>query len=74
MLFRSLAAFYALGVDVHRLYPRLQQLKEFPQEKVFGSTGVLTLNDENVVQRELMWAQFREGEVLAVPMIFTATE
>ena len=65
-----LAPFYALGVDVLRLYPRLQQLKEFPDEKIFGSTGVLTLNKDNVVNRTLMWAQFKNGEVSAIPMIF----
>lgn len=66
----QLAPFYALGLDVHRLYPRLQQLKEYEHEKVFGSTGILTLSDENVVRRTLMWAQFKDGEVESVPMIF----
>ncbi len=66
----QLAPFYALGVDVHRLYPRLQQLKEYPNERIYGSTGMLALNEENVVTRTLMWAQFQEGEVKAVPMIF----
>ncbi len=68
----QLSPFYALGVDVHRLYPRLQQLKEFPEEKIFGATGILTLNKDNVVNRTLMWAQFRDGTVSAVPMIFDA--
>ena len=66
----QLAPFYALGVDVHRLYPRLQQLKDYPNERVFGSTGMLALNEDNVITRTLMWAQFQEGEVRAVPMIF----
>ncbi|MBO6700750.1 MAG: penicillin-binding protein activator [Pseudomonadales bacterium] len=66
----QLAPFYALGVDVHRLYPRLQQLKDYPNERVFGSTGMLTLDEDNVITRTLMWAQFQEGEVRAVPMIF----
>lgn len=66
----QLAPFYALGVDVHRLYPRLQQLKEYPNERVYGSTGMLALTEENVITRTLMWAQFQEGEVRAVPMIF----
>ena len=68
----QLAPFYALGVDVHRLYPRLQQLKEFPEEKIFGATGILTLNKDNIVKRSLMWAQFRDGKVSTVPMIFDA--
>ncbi len=66
----SLAPFYAMGVDAHRLYPRLQQLKEYPQERVFGSTGMLALNQDNVITRTLMWAQFKEGEAVSVPMIF----
>ena len=66
----QLAPFYALGVDVHRLYPRLQQLKELPEEKIFGLTGILTLNEDNIVNRSLMWAQFRDGKVSTIPMIF----
>ncbi len=66
----QLAPFYALGVDVHRLYPRLQQLREFPKERVYGSTGVLRLNRDNVIERTLMWARFNEGTVTSVPMIF----
>ncbi|MBT5700889.1 MAG: hypothetical protein HOI67_05510 [Gammaproteobacteria bacterium] len=65
-----LSPFYALGVDVHRLYPRLQQLKELPEEKIFGLTGILTLNEDNIVNRSLMWAQFRDGKVSTIPMIF----
>ena len=66
----QLAPFFAMGVDVHRLYPRLQQLKEFPEERIFGSTGILQLNDNNVVTRQLMWASFDNGEIRSVPMIF----
>ena len=66
----QLAPFYALGVDVHRLYPRLQQLKEFPEERIFGSTGILTLNRDNVIVRTLMWGFFADGETKSVPMIF----
>lgn len=68
----QLSPFYALGVDVHRLYPRLQQLKEFPEEKIFGATGILNLDKDNVVKRTLMWAQFRDGKVSAIPMMFDA--
>ena len=66
----QLSPFYALGVDAHRLYPRLQQLKEFPEEKIFGATGILTLNKDNVVNRSLTWAQFRHGKVSTLPVIF----
>ena len=66
----QLAPFYALGVDVHRLYPRLRQLKAFPDERVFGATGALALGEGNIVKRTLMWAEFRDGEVKALPATF----
>jgi outer membrane PBP1 activator LpoA protein len=47
-----------------------QQLKELPEEKIFGLTGILTLNEDNIVNRSLMWAQFRDGKVSTIPMIF----
>ena len=68
----QLAPFYALGVDAHRLYPRLQQLKEFPEENIFGATGILKLNRDNIVNRALTWAQFRGGKVSTLPVMFDA--
>jgi outer membrane PBP1 activator LpoA protein len=68
----QLAPFYALGVDAHRLYPRLQQLKELPDENIFGATGILTLNKDNIVNRALTWAQFRNGKVTTLPIMFDA--
>jgi uncharacterized protein len=69
----ALAQFYALGVDAYRLFPRLQQLREIPDSRVYGGTGVLRLRDNNVVARELMWAQFKDGTANVVPMIIDAT-
>ena len=71
---QQLAPFFALGVDAHRLYPRLDQLKEDDRERIFGSTGILSLNDRNIVQRSLMWAQFKDGEISSVPMLFDAVK
>jgi outer membrane PBP1 activator LpoA protein len=57
----GLAAFYALGLDAYRLYPRLRQLKELPHQKLFGTTGRLTIDQSNIIRRELIWATFRDG-------------
>ena len=65
----QLAPFYALGVDAFRLYPRLNQLRQYPETKIYGSTGVLKLNPRNVLVRKLMWAQFTDGEVVTSPMV-----
>jgi outer membrane PBP1 activator LpoA protein len=65
----SLAPFYALGVDAFRLYPRLEQMKQLPDEKIFGSTGVLRLNPQNILTRRLLWAQFSDGAVVTNPQV-----
>jgi hypothetical protein len=65
----QLAPFYALGVDAFRLYPRLQQLKEVSDTRIFGATGVLHLNPDNVLVRKLMWAQFTDGQVVSTPLV-----
>ncbi len=64
----SLARFYALGVDAYRLVPRLQQLSQLPEQRLFGATGVLRIQD-GVVYRRLMWGRFSEGSVVTVPII-----
>ncbi len=67
-----LAAFYALGVDAYQLYPRLKQLKTLKNSKINGVTGVLSLNDARIITRELMWGQFKNGEIDVIPTITDA--
>ncbi|HKI73998.1 MAG TPA: penicillin-binding protein activator, partial [Pseudomonadales bacterium] len=67
---KSLAAFYALGIDAYHLYPRLQQIKEVPSDRLFGNTGILQLRSDNVVTRTLMWARFTDGQAVSMPMIY----
>ena len=69
----QMAPFFALGVDAYRVYPRLEQLKKIRTNKIFGSTGVLQLDKNNIITRKLMWAQYRDGEVMTVPMNLDAT-
>ncbi len=52
---------YALGVDAYRLYPRLRQLQEVPQARLYGSTGVLSLKDNRQILREQTWAHIQGG-------------
>lgn len=69
----QMAPFFALGVDAYRIYPRLEQLKQVSTGKLFGSTGVLQLEKSNIITRKLMWAQYRNGEVVTVPIIIDAS-
>ena len=65
-----LTPFYALGVDAYRIYPRLQQMKEVANQRVAGTTGVLKLNQNNAIERTLMWARFRDGKVIPTSIVF----
>ena len=65
----SFAPFYALGVDAFRLYPRLEQMKRVTTERIYGETGILRLDSNNVINRTLAWAMFANGEVVPAPLV-----
>ncbi|HET8711869.1 MAG TPA: penicillin-binding protein activator, partial [Spongiibacteraceae bacterium] len=52
---------YALGVDSFNLYPRLHQLENKTGTRLAGQTGVLTLDTQRVVRRELPVAKMHNG-------------
>ena len=55
---------YAFGVDAYRLYPRLEQLKKIKQSHFYGVTGRLSVNDNNIIERQQVWAEFKLGRAL----------
>lgn len=63
---RAPAAFsrlHALGVDAFRLYPRLAQLEQIEQARLYGTTGTLRVRPGGRLERELDWAHFQGGNV-----------
>ncbi|USD20560.1 penicillin-binding protein activator [Microbulbifer variabilis] len=66
----AFARLYALGADAFRLYPRLPMLRQFPEQKVHGLTGALSLSTDGRIVREQMWAQIEKG----VPVPITTIE
>lgn len=56
----------AFGIDAFRLYPRLRQLETGAQNAFIGATGVLSLDTDNRITRQLDWATMQEG--LALPL------
>ncbi|GAA5444225.1 penicillin-binding protein activator LpoA [Microbulbifer sp. NBRC 101763] len=66
----AFARLYALGADAFRLYPRLPMLRQFPQQKVHGLTGALSLSADGRIVREQMWARIEKG----VPVPITTVE
>jgi outer membrane PBP1 activator LpoA protein len=68
----ALAPFYALGVDAYHLHQRLSQMEQIPGAKVFGMTGIITLEDNRTFKRRLPWAQVKNGKVRAIPQVTDA--
>ena len=52
---------YAMGIDSFRLLPNLARLQSNPKEMLEGKTGHLYLDRINQVQRQLVWAEMRDG-------------
>ncbi|RRD00139.1 penicillin-binding protein activator [Amphritea balenae] len=57
---------YALGIDAFQLFPYLAQLAASPIAQVNGETGILSIKQNNQVQRTLNWNIFKQG--LAQPL------
>jgi outer membrane PBP1 activator LpoA protein len=64
----------ALGADAFRLYARLPQLAQIEQMRIFGATGTLRMLPGGRIEREQIWARFRNGLVQPLPMIMTNSE
>lgn len=56
---------YALGYDAYTLVNQMNQLVLFPRLSVAGQTGTLYLN-RGQINRELQWAQFKDGTPQAI--------
>jgi len=59
----SLGRLYAMGADAYLLAPRLNQLLALPDTQLDGLSGTLSLNPQQRIERQLPWAEFRDGEV-----------
>lgn len=63
----QLAPLYALGADAYRLVPYLSTLRSNAEERLEGATGLLRMDSEGVVHREVLPARFQDGEVEQLP-------
>ncbi len=51
----------AMGVDSFRLYARIAQLEAYPQTRLHGATGMLSMQSNGGIKRELLEAQIING-------------
>lgn len=56
-LSKKMPRLYAMGVDAYRLGSRLDRLSDNPQAHVRGKTGILRVNSERRIQRQLTLAR-----------------
>ncbi len=52
---------FAFGLDAYRLLPYLVRMRHQPGLRIPGSTGVLQVNSDGHVIRDLAWAKFAGG-------------
>jgi outer membrane PBP1 activator LpoA protein len=64
----SLSRIFAMGFDSYQLLNKLPLMKQAPYIRHFGQTGELTLNDENILTRSLIWGQYKNNQVTQIGM------
>lgn len=64
----------ALGADAFRLYARLPQLAQIGQMRIYGATGTLRMLPDGRIEREQLWAKFRNGLAQPLPIIATSND
>lgn len=55
------ARLFAMGVDAFDLTTQLKKLSVSPHLAYAGMTGKLSVNENNMIVRQLVWAQFKNG-------------
>ena len=58
---------FALGMDAYALSSRIIALRTIPEARYAGFSGQLSSDGNGVVRRKLMWAQFQNAELVAMP-------
>ena len=64
---RRLARLHAMGYDAYNLIASLFAARGNTMNELDGATGTLFLDANGRVHRRLAWAQFQQGEVVALP-------
>jgi outer membrane PBP1 activator LpoA protein len=57
----SLSRLRAMGLDAYQLMSRLPILLQTPGAQYHGATGLLSMGPNHKIERELTWAQIRNG-------------
>lgn len=60
---------FALGLDAHQLYPKLNELSNDPSASIEGMTGNLKMNSDNRIVSQRSWGRFKSGKVVSAESV-----
>ncbi|MCW2486315.1 penicillin-binding protein activator [Candidatus Symbiopectobacterium sp. NZEC127] len=63
----SLVRLYAMGMDAWALANHFADLRQSSGQQITGATGTLTASADCVINRQLTWLQYRQGQLVPVP-------
>ncbi|MCU4676666.1 penicillin-binding protein activator [Catenovulum sp. 2E275] len=59
----QLSRLFAFGFDAYQLVPHLAQMQVFPNYRIAGLSGELSLQDSLQIERAMSWAKYDHGRV-----------
>lgn len=62
----SLSRIFAMGFDSYNLLSTAFHMKQLPYIHHFGQTGTLTLSDDSILTRSLIWGRYQDDKVMQV--------
>ncbi|MBJ7222453.1 MULTISPECIES: penicillin-binding protein activator [unclassified Brenneria] len=60
----SLVRLYAMGMDAWTLSSRFAEMRQIPGHQVAGATGRLSATSDCVINRQMTWLQYRQGQLV----------
>lgn len=60
----SLVRLYAMGMDAWALANHFAQMRQIQGSQIAGATGTLSSTPECVINRQLTWLQYRQGQLV----------
>lgn len=64
----SLQRIFAMGYDSLYLVDKLPSMQQRPYVRHYGQTGILKLDDDNILTRSLLWGIYQNGKVSEIAM------
>jgi len=64
----SVSRLFAMGFDSYQLISKIPLMQQAPYLQHWGQTGVLKLNETNILTRSLLWGVYKNKKVVSIDM------